>query len=403
MPIRPVLPSFGLQHSSAPQEWNRIGAINADQTPLTISGALTVDGAQIFNNVVTFNSTETHNGTVTLTDDSPLGMGFGSPSLLVWSTSDNNANELLIQLPTGGAVDVPVIVIGQGITGNLGLFDGVTEPRVAMFGVGAVATGPIFEFRKARGTVASPTVVTSGDDIGAIDFYGAVAAGEYVRGVRILAETTGTIATTRGPGVLTFQTATDAAPSVLTTAMVISAAQAVTLPKGPLNIGATGTATGAINILGTTSGTVTVTAAAAAGTWTMTLPTAVGAAGQQLTDAAGNGVTSWAAASLGEWKNDLGILDPHEALSAVVSAPTHHFTYNAEVMPDGQWAPTDHMTGIFAEEAPWAMHGEREGYRNGVAFSPVNAFGYIRAAVEAIYHDLQDMRGRLDRLEQPVV
>ncbi len=44
---------------------------------------------------------------------------------------------------------------------------------------------------------------------------------------------------------------------------------------------------------GSTSGAVTVTVAAAAGTWSMTLPTAVGTAGYFLVDAAGNGITSW--------------------------------------------------------------------------------------------------------------
>ena len=162
--------------------------------------------------------------------------------------------------------------------------------------------------------------------------------------------------------------------------------------------GLAGTATGSFVMSGATSGVVTVTVAATAGTWTMTLPAAVGAAGQQLTDAAGDGITSWGAASLGEWKNDLGILDPHEALLAVVSAPTHRFTYKANVMPAGQWAPTDEMTGIFAEEAPWAMHGRRDGYRSGIAFSNVNAFGYVRAAVQGLYEDLQELAADDDAL-----
>ena len=140
---------------------------------------------------------------------------------------------------------------------------------------------------------------------------------------------------------------------------------------------------------GTTSGVVTLTVAAAAGTWTMQLPAAVGAAGQQLTDAGGDGITSWAAASLREWKHDLGILDPHKALDAVVSAPTHIFTFNKDAMPAGQWAPPDRMTGVFADEAPWAMHGERDGLRNGIAFSNINSFGYARAAIQALYEDLQ--------------
>lgn len=171
------------------------------------------------------------NGSVSVPDDGVVA--FGTVGRLSWDTTDANANELLLQLPAGGAVDVPVVIIGQSIESvDFGLYNGVTEPRVAMFGIGAVATGPVFEFRKARGTVASPTVVTSADDIGQVDFYAAVAAGEYVRSAQILAECTGTVATTRGPGVLTFKTATDAAPSVLTNALSLSAAQNATIGGG---------------------------------------------------------------------------------------------------------------------------------------------------------------------------
>ena len=60
-----------------------------------------------------------------------------------------------------------------------------------------------------------------------------------------------------------------------------------------LTLGAAGVATGTLLIAGTTSGTVTITTAAAAGTWTLTLPTNDGSASQVLTTD-GAGVTSWA-------------------------------------------------------------------------------------------------------------
>lgn len=167
----------------------------------------------------------------------------------------------------------------------------------------------------------------------------------------------------------------------------------IIIGNNQLRVGLAGTGTGSYVMEGATSGVVTLTVAAVAGTWTMTLPAAVGAAGQQLTDAGGNGATSWAAASLGAWKHDLGILDPEEALMAVVKAPTHRFTYDPDVMPPGQWAPPDEMAGVFAEEAPWAMHGKRDGLRSGIAFSQINSFGYARAAIEALY----DRTTRLER------
>ena len=58
--------------------------------------------------------------------------------------------------------------------------------------------------------------------------------------------------------------------------------------------GSTGVASGETQLVGSTSGTVTIQGAANAGTWTMTVPTTAGTSGYVLqTD--GSGVTSWAA------------------------------------------------------------------------------------------------------------
>jgi cytoskeletal protein CcmA (bactofilin family) len=65
-----------------------------------------------------------------------------------------------------------------------------------------------------------------------------------------------------------------------------------------LTIGTAGTSTGSLLMKGTTSGTVTITTAAEAGTYTLTLPTSDGDASQVLqTD--GSGVLSWATVSAG--------------------------------------------------------------------------------------------------------
>lgn len=195
--------------------FNGTEVMDFDANDIVFTAAATLSGAQVF------------------ADDIAVGLGTGSPADILWETADANANELLIQLPAGGATDVPVVVIGDTIeNADLAQYNGVVSTTVAIHGSTATATGPSLTFKKSRGTNTAPTVVTSADDMGSIDFYGAVAAGEYVRGARILGEMTGTIATTRGPGVLTFQTATDAAPSVLTTALTISAAQLVTAAAG---------------------------------------------------------------------------------------------------------------------------------------------------------------------------
>lgn len=61
-------------------------------------------------------------------------------------------------------------------------------------------------------------------------------------------------------------------------------------------IGTASSATGIVNLIGTTSGTVSLSVADAAGTWTMKLPTSGGTNGHFL-QTNGSGVTTWAAAS----------------------------------------------------------------------------------------------------------
>lgn len=61
-------------------------------------------------------------------------------------------------------------------------------------------------------------------------------------------------------------------------------------------LGAASVATGQLKISGTTSGTVTLTTADAAGTWTLKVPTSGGTSGQFLTTD-GTGITSWASPS----------------------------------------------------------------------------------------------------------
>ncbi len=79
-------------------------------------------------------------------------------------------------------------------------------------------------FRKARGTGASPTVITTADALGAINFTGYGGAAGYITGAAIKAISSGTIADSRVPGQLSFWTGTDAAPSVLTERVTIDSA-----------------------------------------------------------------------------------------------------------------------------------------------------------------------------------
>ena len=66
----------------------------------------------------------------------------------------------------------------------------------------AVTTAYALNFQKSRGTVAAPTVITTGDDLATISGFGYVGAtGTYVEACRITFDSTGTIAnTTSGTG-----------------------------------------------------------------------------------------------------------------------------------------------------------------------------------------------------------
>lgn len=144
-----------------------------------------------------------------------------------------------------------------------------------------------------------------------------------------------------------------------------------------LKHGLAGTATGAFTIDGGTSGVVTVTVAAAAGTWTLTLPPDDGDAGEQL-QTNGSGVTTWeGAASTREVKKIVGLLNPKEALQTILNTPIEKWFYKKEARGVGGDYETE-FAGVVGDRAPWAMKDK------GKHFNPINAFGYAAAAIQAL-------------------
>lgn len=105
----------------------------------------------------------------------------------------------------------------------------------------AAATASSIYLAKSRSaTIDTMTVVNASDTLGTIDFQGADGA-NFVSGAQITATATGTPASTRMGSSLLLKTATDAAPSVMTTAETISNAQTVTW-NGTTEASAIGTA-----------------------------------------------------------------------------------------------------------------------------------------------------------------
>ena len=146
---------------------------------------------------------------------------------------------------------------------------------------------------------------------------------------------------------------------------------------GGLGIGVAGSVLGQLRLYGNTSGTVTINTAAAAGTWTFTLPPDDGDAGEQL-QTNGSGVTTWeSAVSLREKKTLMGRLAGGYALQLIRQTPVHYFKYR----PDCRGVGGDYDTifaGVMADDAPWAM------MHRGNIFSPISAFGHAAAAIQEI-------------------
>ncbi|HTE49099.1 MAG TPA: hypothetical protein VK675_04285, partial [Candidatus Paceibacterota bacterium] len=133
---------------------------------------------------------------------------------------------------SGGAPATPVpIITADNTTGNVGI--GTATPAGLLHvSSDTAATGQTYltqanasndsfdlNFRKARGTGASPTVITTADELGVINFTGYGGAAGYITGAAIKGISSGTIADSRVPGQLSFWTGTNAAPSVLTERM----------------------------------------------------------------------------------------------------------------------------------------------------------------------------------------
>ena len=169
----------------------------------------------------------------------------------------------------------------------------------------------------------------------------------------------------------------------------INGVDGVVMGASSVAIGAAGSLQGTMTLAGVTSGVVTVAVAAAAGTWTLTLPTAVGSAGEQLTDAGGDGITSWAGAgSRREVKRDIVEWDrPRDALDLILDTRVSRFYYREG---HGTKDTATEYVGPMANEAPWAMHyGE-------TMVNPVNTLGFMILGFRAMQDEIEGLKAQLE-------
>jgi hypothetical protein len=112
-----------------------------------------------------------------------------------------------------------------------------------------------------------------------------------------------------------------------------------------------------------------------------------------LTDAAGNGVTSWAAAaSKREYKNILStVTSKTDALLSILKTPIYNFRYK-EGVGTGDYKTV--YTGLLADEAPWAMHFD------GGILNPVNMFGYTVLSIQALHEKIEKLEEKIKSLEK---
>ncbi|MFZ3011448.1 MAG: hypothetical protein WA060_00380, partial [Minisyncoccia bacterium] len=94
-------------------------------------------------------------------------------------------------------------------------------------------------------------------------------------------------------------TASNAKANALTVLKNGNVGIGTTSPGELLSLGSSGTTKGVLSFAGNTSGKIIIQPAAAAGTYTLTLPTSLGSPGQVLTDVAGDGVLSWTTPGVG--------------------------------------------------------------------------------------------------------
>lgn len=132
---------------------------------------------------------------------------------------------------------VAIGLAGASIPGGVSLYvasDGTANYEMDLVRSSDNSGGQSFEFRKTRGTIASPTVVVSGDTCGNIVFRGYDGSGN-IQAATIVAAVDGTPGTNDMPGRLVFSTTADGASSP-TERMRINAAGSVGIGTNPTNV-----------------------------------------------------------------------------------------------------------------------------------------------------------------------
>ena len=399
---------FGLRY--APGSTNYLTMSTAGL--LTLGGSLTFTGAQTIS---------TSSGILTVTGTGGLTLTSGTSNTLLTQNSVN------VFTSEGSGAIVNTLYLKAG---NVGI--GTTVPGVkfhAVLGgtapsiVAATQTVAVFQNSAAAGDLARVNI-TSGntaaavlqlgdnddDDIGGIYYdnatnYLGFRTNNVSDRMVILSGGNVGIGTTAPDRVLEINSATginlrltyndaDGSAANYADLLTTSAGGLTLIPSGNLiNIGGGTTATQLRFLEPSGSGTnySSFKAVAQSADINYSLPPTVGAAGTQLTDAAGDGVLTWAAAaSTRKAKNIISkFSDSKKALEKVLGVSVYNFKYKKGY---GTGDNDTEYTGIMADEAPWAMHFKEE------ILNPVNTFGYTVLSIQALNKKIEELKEQISKL-----
>ena len=240
-------------------------AVNA--LSLTSTTTLGVTGTSTLNGNAIISVTDNTNAALRITQ---LGTG---NALLVEDSANPDSTSFLV----GPSGEVGIRLYASAIPGNIALMvngdDG--NSRVVFQRSDATTNGAQLFMRKARGSLAAPTIVASGDMVARFSFSGFDGT-NYLETANISSDVDGTPGTNDMPGRLVFSTTADGAASP-TERMRIDSAGTVSIP-GNLSLAAytetivaSGTV-GASATLAITAGTVLTATLTSATACTITLP-----------------------------------------------------------------------------------------------------------------------------------
>jgi hypothetical protein len=311
-----------------------------------------------------------------------------SAGTLTLGVASTTAGELALSGSTSGTVTVNTAATAGTWTLTLPINTGSNGQVLTTNGSGvtswtapaaSTATGGTFGVGTAGSTTGTLSLFNSSSSFG-VGIQSANNAAAWTLTLPVGPGTNGQFLQTNGSGVTSWATVAGSGTVNSGTANQLSFYSATgtavsgnsnaTISSGALTLGVAGTAAGSVVLSGSTSGTVTVNTAAAAGAWTLTLPTTGGTNGQVLATN-GSGVTSWVSAGGSGTVTSVGQTFTGGLISVAGSPVTSSGTLALTVAGTSGGIPYFSSATTWASSAALAANGVVIGGGAGVAPSTI--------------------------------